>query len=29
MDKLWKFASTAERFPLKDIVAAKSEIEVG
>ena len=28
MDKLWKFASTAESFELKDIEAALSEIQV-
>ena len=28
MDKLWKFASNAERFELKDIVAALDEIQV-
>ena len=29
MEKLWKFASEAERFELKDIKIALSEIEVG
>ena len=28
MDKLWNFASTAENFELKDIVAALNEIQV-
>ena len=29
MEKLWTFASDAKPFPLKDIKAALSEIEVG
>ena len=29
MDHLWTFASEAETFELKDIVAALSEIQVG